>query len=402
MKLSFISVICLLVTVSRSKADEANLRVYNGWIVEKPIPFIVSIKKDNNKHVCGGTIVAAQWILTAAHCVANQTNLSVLAGAVDNSKLDERSQLVGIDHVVIHDQYDYDDSENIENDIALLYLDEPLIFNENVENIPLMSESSLEEAVRENSTSFIAGWGSTEDAYASKKLKWALVSLLDSEECIQDIPESCHNFNPESHICTGPLTVDKTGAGLKDDGGPLVINWTLAGVINHGDHDPETEPDSCHKSTIYTSVPYYLDWINDIICIKSETSGLCEEDTPDPRVDTPASEEVTSSPEEVFFYQVEITLTPTNDPDNEYSLSYRVWWFPRDDDDYYSEENNENNYTEPSDETSLEQDGQYDIKNGRIIIITLQFFFVKTGDIYNTNLQDIPVELRSAIKTIKA
>ena len=43
--------------------------IINGMDATDPRPFFVNISIDNGIRFCGGSIIAAHWILTTAHCL---------------------------------------------------------------------------------------------------------------------------------------------------------------------------------------------------------------------------------------------------------------------------------------------------------------------------------------------
>ncbi|XP_044312257.1 transmembrane protease serine 5 [Varanus komodoensis] len=87
-------------------------------------PWQVSLRLDATR-VCGGAVVSARWIVTAAHCVDRPLLLSSWSALVG---LDAHSG-GEVEMVVPHPGYD---SRRHDDDIALLKLKEPLRFSETV------------------------------------------------------------------------------------------------------------------------------------------------------------------------------------------------------------------------------------------------------------------------------
>merc|ERR1719400_2755340 len=92
---------------------------------------------DEHQHACGATLIAANWVLTAAHCIADQSltskdDLTVLLGEFDLSSdadsFDTNRKNVALEiDPIVHE--DYNSPMSTSNDIALLKLAEPVDLN---------------------------------------------------------------------------------------------------------------------------------------------------------------------------------------------------------------------------------------------------------------------------------
>lgn len=107
------------------------------------------------QHVCGGSIIAPNWVITAAHCITEVPSLGsfrIIAG-ISNLQQASSGQTISVTERIVHPNYNRDVGPF---DIGLLRLGSNLTPNSNVQSIALAPRG-----YSASGNAVLSGWGST-------------------------------------------------------------------------------------------------------------------------------------------------------------------------------------------------------------------------------------------------
>jgi secreted trypsin-like serine protease len=258
-----------------SSTDEAIIGGTNATIGGHPWIVRVFDSTGGATTQCAGTLITADWVLTAAHCVyhgppnggtgpngeAQPGDLFLIAGDYDSSGFSTPAegtsweQLRGASEVHIPSNY-----VGANHDMALIKLTSPVTFNSRVKALPLKTTSVS------SGTAIAAGWGATavlnpfqEDKASSAILQRVDLTIRTNATCNSALG-SIRNLASDE-LCAGSPGGTK-GTCMGDSGGPLLQavtgGYRLIGVTSWGDH-------YCTSYSVFSRVSSHLTWIRSYV-----------------------------------------------------------------------------------------------------------------------------------------
>lgn len=247
--------VSLAPTVAGPRDDDMGSEVVGGRAV--PIgtyPWLVSIRFPKgaagitpNSHWCGGTLIAPDVVLSAAHCFAagipwKPSDYEVVAGRT--ALLRGTGEVRNVVEVSLHPRYD-----KVTNrfDVAVLRLETPI---ETIAPVRLVARASTRFQTPGKKLT-VAGWGSTigypatdfyPPTFYPSRMREASVKLVEGSVCRSLYAAENTPITPSQQLCAAELGRDSCQG---DSGGPLFADRlsriVQVGIVSFGSGcaDPE-------------------------------------------------------------------------------------------------------------------------------------------------------------------
>lgn len=223
---------------------------------EYPWITLLNIVRNGKSYRCGGSLIASQWVVTAAHCVFQQDDVTVASGSMITVILGEHDTSTQLEskiprkEVKVTQVIPHGIPLDMENDIALLKLSEKIDLNTYT---PVCVPKSGDDFT--GKTGWTYGWGRVStNGLKPPTLQEVAVKIVSDQTCQAAFDAFNLKFNvPYTQIITSSM-VCAGGVGGKsvckgDSGGPLSLavnnQHTLAGIVSW------THPHGCALDNMY-------------------------------------------------------------------------------------------------------------------------------------------------------
>ncbi|KAJ7326752.1 hypothetical protein JRQ81_016511 [Phrynocephalus forsythii] len=246
------------VCVQEPKMNSRIVGGTNASHAEWPWQVSLHLKLSTQSHMCGGSIIRDQWILTAAHCTEDLLITQVwrvYSGILKLSEINESTPFFKVQEIIVHPKYLASEQGY---DIVLMKLDRPMNFSVLQQPLCLPTEEGINTKYTE---CWVTGWGYTKERGqvedTLQKVKIPLISNTECQSRYQDYRIT------DKMLCAG-YAEGGMDACKGDSGGPLSCKyqnkWFLAGITSWGE--------GCARPGqpgVYTNVAEFVEWILETI-----------------------------------------------------------------------------------------------------------------------------------------
>ncbi|XP_014219940.1 mucin-2 [Copidosoma floridanum] len=213
------------------------------------------------KNKCGGVLITDKFVITAAHCQPGfLASLVAVFGEFDISgELESRRSLTrNVRRVIVNRAYD---PATFENDLALLELETPVLFDLHI--VPICMPNDNTDYVNRMAT--VTGWGRLKyNGGVPSVLQEVKVPIMENSVCQEMFQTAGHSkLILDSFMCAGYANGQKDSCE-GDSGGPLTLQredgrWMLVGTVSHG-----IKCAAPYLPGVYMRTTYFKPWLHSI------------------------------------------------------------------------------------------------------------------------------------------
>lgn len=227
-------------------------------------PWQVMITDSHFTPFCGGSLIAAKWVLTAAHCVQGLTSttlqrIRLVLGAHEYNNSNEMGrQVFQAVRAIQHPDFV---PNTFDNDLALVELNQPVVQSAWVRALDRARNGRDDALWQSGQEAVVSGWGFTSEAGGTPAvLQEVALPIVEQTECKSVFGDAI----TDNMLCAGPVAGGKD-ACRGDSGGPLMVAdeagiFHLVGLVSWGSGCARP-----NRFGVYTRLSHYETWIDDYI-----------------------------------------------------------------------------------------------------------------------------------------
>ena len=258
----FIAILLLLsLNLSSAGATERMARIIGGSTADSSAwPWMAGLVYNNsiarNVVFCGASLIAKEWVLTAAHCVINigSSGFDVIINQAHLEIDTVNGERKHVEYILFHPLYN---DFNLDNDLALLKLTSPS------SNPPINVLAPFTSQDHPGKSAIALGWGSTSTTSRlyPAELQQVDLPLIDNPRC-----NAAMRHVTDDMLCAGDGKGERDTC-FGDSGGPLIVfdsesgTWRQAGITSWG-----FDCAAADFFGVYTRLKNYAAFISDHIC----------------------------------------------------------------------------------------------------------------------------------------
>ncbi|XP_047036803.1 uncharacterized protein LOC124642432 isoform X2 [Helicoverpa zea] len=198
-------------------------------------------------YYCDGALLTEKVIVTGARCISvsnktwNPENVLVFLGKTNLQIFGGNEKVHKVKSLVLHPNFTLETEGKAASDLALLVLEDAVMFNENIQSACIHQDNSFEEAAT-------TAWGLNGALYP------ILFNKQKSDQCFdKDEDVFCATYGNDVALCPsyGGIFASRQ-----------MDRWCLSGIF-HG--DPKERGICFNKNVQYTALRNFLKWIDDTV-----------------------------------------------------------------------------------------------------------------------------------------
>uniref|UniRef100_A0A182JDD9 Peptidase S1 domain-containing protein n=1 Tax=Anopheles atroparvus TaxID=41427 RepID=A0A182JDD9_ANOAO len=196
--------------------------IYGGESASiESFPYQLSLRLEGT-HICGASVIAERWALTAAHCLDHAVYPAGITLRGGSPHRLAGGYIFHADQYTLHPKFN---GQTLDYDVAVVHVKESFF----IDLIQAVSMADTSTIYPVPSAAIVTGWGFSDDAYSPVILQSLQVYIQENAVCMT----AWIDQRTDRMICASGGAVGKDVCN-GDSGGPLVLNGYQIGIVSFG------------------------------------------------------------------------------------------------------------------------------------------------------------------------